>query len=106
MKFRKYEFSSVSEWETMKSYLPYDSNGMLLYTSKELGFLPITQATYDEQGISTPAVLSTNYSVDIIWHEDTVPSQFTQYEVWPAGVGCHTFLGMDDLYRKEYNERK
>lgn len=108
MQFRKYEFTSTSLWNSLKNTIPLDSNGFLTTcTIAELGFLPTVHATYDLQGnLLTTATFSNKYSVDILWHDGTtIPSGFTQYEVWPQECGTHTFLGLEHLYREEYNKR-
>jgi hypothetical protein len=98
MKFRKYEFNSQSEWNTLKSSIQ-TVNGPMRVTSYincdvvELGYL-----------ITSPDIVSNKYSVDILWHNN-IPSTFTQYEVWPHDIGAHTFLGLEHLYREEYNNR-
>jgi hypothetical protein len=118
MQFRKYEFNTPQEWITLKNTLEFDDKRHALTGEiierhpkscaiVELGNIILTPGTYDAQGnqITNP-VYSTKTSVDILWVEDTIPSAFTQYEVWPAGVGCHTFSGMEGLYQEEYNKRK
>lgn len=89
MQFRKYEFNTPQEWATLKNTLEFDVNGN-----------PITCAIVELGNISL-----TKTAVDILWAEDIIPSAFTQYEVWPSGVGCHMFSGMEGLYIEEYNKR-
>jgi hypothetical protein len=108
MQFRKYEFNTPAEWIALKNTLEFDRNGNPRTCSiVELGNVILTQGTYDSQGNQiTAPIYSTKTSVDILWHDDIISSAFTQYEVWPSGVGCHMFSGMEGLYIEEYNKRK
>jgi hypothetical protein len=100
MKFRKYEFTTA-QWSTQKSKIWSEETGYTGCHVVELGNLPITPATFDSEGnVLTPAVLSTKYSVDILWVEEPL-TDFTQYEVWPEGIGSHTFSGMESIYEEE-----
>lgn len=108
MQYRKYEFNTQQEWATLKTaHLQFDINNNPKNASVvELGNLIITNATYDAQGnMLTPPTYSTKIAVDILWHEDIIPSAFTQYEVWPSTIGKHTFQGMEGLYFEAYNNR-
>lgn len=108
MQFRKYEFNTHAEWVTLKNTLEFDINGNPKICSiVELGNIVLTPATYDSQGNQlTPPIKSTKTAVDILWYNDTIPTAFTQYEVWPKNIGSHTFEGMEGLYIEEYNKRK
>ena len=104
MKFRKYEFTP-NQWSELKSKIWLEEYRYSGCHVVELGFLPITPATFDSEGnVLTPDVLSTKYSVDILWMGEPL-LDFIQYEVWPEGVGYHTFSGMDDLYYEAYKEK-
>ena len=100
MKLRKYSFST-SQWATAKAKIQIqdEENNAVWDSSKvvavvELGFLPITPATYDQQGNElTSAVYSTSYSVDILWVDEPLTTGFTTYEVWCAPMGVHSMGG-------------
>lgn len=56
----------------------------------ELGFLPIEQAEYDEEGnIIKEAVLSQKYSVDVMW-ESEIEARWNTYEIEPE-ISSHKF---------------
>lgn len=56
----------------------------------ELGFLPIEQAEYDEEGnVTKEAVLSDKYSVDVLWESDIEP-RWNTYEIQPE-ISSHKF---------------
>lgn len=90
MQFRKYEFNTPAEWASLKSsYIQLAKNGTTQNASVvELGNISLTKT-----------------AVDILWHDNIIPAAFTQYEVWPAGVGNHSFSGLEGLYKEEYNKR-
>lgn len=89
MQFRKYEFNTLQEWITLKNTLEFDINGNPRTCSiVELGNISLTKT-----------------AVDILWHDNIIPAAFTQYEVWPVGVGNHSFSGLEGLYKEEYNKR-
>ena len=98
MKLRKYEFTPT-QWATAKAKITLtDEEGNEYYDPAkvrqvvELGNLVKTPATYDEEGNElTPAVLSTKWSVDILWEGEPLTTSFTSYEVWCAPMGVHTF---------------
>lgn len=112
MKFRKYEFNSQNEWNALKPSIQttYAHNKASVFTGcdvAELGYLIKTPAILDaNNNIITPAIVSTKYAVDILWHNDTIPTSFTQYEVWPKEIGNHTFWGAEDSYKQDYDKRK
>lgn len=55
-----------------------------------LGFLPIEQAEYDEEGnVTKEAVLSDKYSVDVLWESD-IESRWNTYEIEPE-ISSHKF---------------
>lgn len=57
----------------------------------ELGFLPIEQAEYDEEGnVTKEAVLSDKYSVDVLWESD-IEARWNTYEIEPE-ISSHKFL--------------
>ena len=101
MKLRKYEFTPT-QWATAKSKITLtDEQGNKYYDPAkvrcvvELGNLPTTPATYDEDGNKlTPAVLSSKWSVDILWEGEPLTTSFSSYEVWCAPMGVHSMGGV------------
>ena len=112
--FKKYEFNTKSTaqkyiaelWvedeegnKSRKTYLvdSVDENGDAIQIEMpyiahvvELGFLPIEQAEYDEQGeVVKEAVLSEKYSVDVLWESD-IETRWNTYEINPE-VSSHKF---------------
>ena len=101
---RKYEFTA-SQWQTAKGKITLtDEEGNEYYDPAkvrqvvELGNLVKTPATYDEEGNElTPAVLSTKWSVDILWEGEPLTTSFTSYEVWCAPMGVHSMGGVHTI---------
>ena len=101
---RKYEFTA-SQWQTAKNKIPLtDEEGNEYYDPAkvrqvvELGNLPTTPATYDEEGNElTPAVLSTKWSVDILWEGEPMTTAFESYEVWCQPMGVHSMGGVHTM---------
>lgn len=112
--FKKYEFLRKSDalryieelWvngeegnKLRKTYtkMVQDENGDLVekefpYVAHTvtLGFLPIEEAQYDENGnIIKDATLSKNFSVDVMWESD-IEDRWNTYEVQPE-VSSHKF---------------
>ena len=57
------------------------------------------------QGFAVPlGIIEGTYCVDLLW-DDQPDADWEQFEVWPEPVGVHTFLGWDETYTNEYNER-
>jgi hypothetical protein len=48
--------------------------------------------------------IDNTYCVDLLW-DDQPNADWEQFETWPEPIGVHTFLGWDEQYTKEYNER-
>lgn len=102
---RKYEFTA-SQWQTAKQKITKtetdpEGNEVVVWDPAkvrqvvELGNLVKTPATYDEEGNElTPAVLSTKWSVDILWEGEPLTTSFTSYEVWCAPMGVHSMGGV------------
>jgi hypothetical protein len=91
--FRKYEFTSAAAAQTAIDALGLDEDGNPTHghTIVHLGHIVTTPATYDVDGNElTPAVLSDNYSVDVLWSGDPVASWDGQL-IWCAPIGVHTF---------------
>jgi len=101
MKLRKYEFTPT-QWATAKAKIETtNEEGETYYDPAkvrqvvELGNLVTTPATYDEEGNElTPAVLSSKWSVDILWEGEPLKTSFSSYEVWCAPMGVHSMGGV------------
>lgn len=78
--FRKYAFPTKAEFEAFFQLSQPDA------TCVELGEIEGT------------------YCVDLLWNDQPAPD-WQDFEVWPAPIGAHTFLGWDEQYTKDYNER-
>jgi len=78
--FRKYAFPNKTEFDEFDDLTNPDA------TCVELGEIDNT------------------YCVDVLWTNEPAPD-WEQFEVWPEPVGVHTFLGWDETYTKDYNER-
>ena len=91
--FRKYEFTSAAAAQTAIDALGLDEDGNPTHghTIVHLGHIVTTPATYDDDGNELEAaVLSDNYSVDVLWSGDPVASWDGQL-IWCAPIGVHTF---------------
>jgi hypothetical protein len=91
--FRKYEFTSAAAAQTAIDALGLDDDGNPTHghTIVHLGHIVTTPATYDNDGNElTAAVLSDNYSVDVLWSGDPVAS-WDGNMIWCAPIGVHTF---------------
>lgn len=101
MKLRKYEFTPT-QWATAKAKITLtNEEGETYYDPAkvrqvvELGNLVTTPATYDEEGNElTPAVLSSKWSVDILWEGEPMTTAFEAYEVWCQPMGVHSMGGV------------
>ena len=92
--FRKYEFTSAAAAQTAIDALGIDeetnqpTHG---HNIVHLGHIVTTPATYDDDGNEeTPAVLSDNYSVDVLWDGEPV-ADWNDNMIWCAPLGVHTF---------------
>ena len=111
----KYQFESKEAWETMKATIETtestpegDVSSIEGATVIEVGHIMLTPPVYaegDPDTIVTEATLETAYSVDILWDEAEAKG-FEAYRIYPnPDTMKHTFYGMDDLYKEEYNNR-
>jgi hypothetical protein len=113
--FRKYEFqdeaTALARIEALPSATDEEGNSYPTHshTIVKLGYLVVTEGTYDEEGNElTAAVLSDKYSVDVLWNESELPkeedgsidypygwiSKEIEYdESWASKNGAHTFMG-------------
>jgi len=98
--FKKYEFNSQEQAEQKIAALPHlevDGESYLegSYTIVKLGYLWITEPTFDAEGkLLTEGVASDKYSVDVLWQDlDSSPYGWASYEITVEGNGSHTFLG-------------
>ena len=97
--FRKYSFGSKGAATTKLNALGTETTpeGDVVPTHKHaivhLGNIVVTPATFDEEGnILTEAVLSDNYSVDVLW--DGEPNaDWDGQMIWPNPnvLGIHVF---------------
>jgi hypothetical protein len=105
MKYIKYEFQDMNAWLELKSTIWSEDLGYINCHVVEIGHIVITPAIMDDElNIITPAVVSDNYAVDILWDYEE-PLTFIEFQVWPSPVGVHTFAGLDWLYEEEYYEK-
>ena len=114
MKFRKYEFTP-SKWAELQADLQVSVtlgeetsvsyNHEIVESVVEIGHIMITPPVLDENmNVTTPAVLSDKYSVDILWKNDEL-SSFSAYKIWCTPVGIHSFgASIDADYEQAYLE--
>ena len=91
--FRKYEFPNTEAATNAVAALGIDDDGNPTHNHAivHLGHIVTTPATYDDDGNELEAaVLSDNYSVDVLWSGDPVASWDGQL-IWCAPLGVHTF---------------
>ena len=91
--FRKYEFGSKSAASAKINALGIDEEGNPTHNNAivRLGHIVVTPAEIDEEGnIIIEAVLSDNYSVDVLWDGEPNADWDAQM-VWCAPIGVHTF---------------
>lgn len=112
----KYQFESKEAWEAVKATiaetrtLPDGEESVYIPNALavEIGHIMISEPIMDENDPMvevTPAVFETTYSVDILW-DDAEAEGFEAYRIYPnPDTMKHTFYGMDDLYKEEYNNR-
>jgi len=96
--FRKYKWNTKAEFEAFFTLSQPDA------TCVELGHIVTTPAVVSGDVEISPAVVSAEYCVDLLWDDQPAPD-WEQYETWPPPVGVHTYLGWDEQYTNEYNER-
>ena len=91
--FRKYEFGSKSAASAKINALGIDEEGNPTHPHAivRLGHIVVTPAEIDEEGnIITEAVLSDNYSVDVLWDGEPNADWDGQMIFCPP-LGVHTF---------------
>ena len=95
--FRKYGFHNPTEWEAAKALITTtDEEGNESYTDAvvmvvELGNLCETWGT-DEEGNPVCEVVSSIYSVDVLWKSEPNSSKvWANALLWVEPVGIHTF---------------
>jgi hypothetical protein len=115
MKFLKYEFTPY-KWAELQADLQISHtlgeetivsyNHDIIESVVEIGHIMITPPIIDEDmNVTTPAVLSDKYSVDILWKNDELPS-FASYKIWCTPVGIHSFgASIDADYEQSYLEQ-
>ena len=112
MIYRKYEFTP-KQWATLRTQVETTttSEGVDYTAPKmevvagiaEIKDIVITPAVMNELEAVTPAVLSLNIAVDILWQETPLPA-FDAYMVWPAQPK-HYFGGWEQDYQDAYAEQ-
>ena len=91
--FRKYQFGSKGAATAKTNALGIDEEGNSTHNNAivRLGHIVVTPAEIDEEGnIITEAVLSDNYSVDVLWDGEPNPDWDGQMIFCPP-MGVHTF---------------
>jgi hypothetical protein len=91
--FRKYSFNNESGAIAKINALGIGEEGNPTHNNAivRLGHIVVTPAEIDEEGnIITEAVLSDNYSVDVLWDGEPNPDWDGQM-IWFAPLGVHTF---------------
>ena len=91
--FRKYEFPNAEAANDAVAALGIDEEGNPTHNHAivHLGHIVTTPATYDDDGNElTAAVLSDNYSVDVLWQGEPV-ADWNDQMIWCAPIGVHTF---------------
>lgn len=80
--------------------------GCSIYSTKPLGPIVDIPGEYDQDGnIITPPTYHPGYAVDILWNGQ--PSTYlSQFEVWPSGLGVHTWWGFESQYEEARNMYK
>lgn len=100
--FKKYEFNSQEQAETKIAGLPHITDDVTgesylegNHTIVKLGYLWITEPTFDAEGnIEIEGLASDKYSIDVLWDGlESSPYGWATYEVTPEGNGVHAFLG-------------
>ena len=111
--FKKYEFDSQDQAESRIAALPHqededgNSQPSHSHTIVKLGYLPITEPTFDDEGnVVTEGEYSTKYSVDVLWRASEItetneegneeidyPYGWVSKEIDVEGNGVHTFAG-------------
>ena len=91
--FRKYEFPNAEAANNAVAALGVDEEGNPTHNHAIVHLVHIvpTPATYDDDGNElTAAVLSDNYSVDVLWQGEPV-ADWNDQLIWCAPIGVHTF---------------
>lgn len=90
--FKKYEFQDEDTAKTRIAALGEHNHSVV-----ELGYLWITEPTYDEEGNEISAGTKASvYSVDVLWkdqEEDWSGVEIQYDESWVSPNGAHRFLG-------------
>lgn len=95
--FRKYGFNTLTLWESAKAEITTtDEEGNKYYNDSvtavvELGNLCETWGT-DEEGNPVCEVVSSIYSVDVLWKDEPNSSEvWANALLWVEPIGIHTF---------------
>ena len=91
--FRKYSFGSKGAATTKINALGVDEEGNPTHSHAivHLGNLVEQEAVLNEEGeVTTEAVLSSTYHIDVLWDGEPVES-WDSAMIWCAPMGVHTF---------------
>jgi len=91
--FRKYQFGSKSAATAKINALGVDEEGQPTHNHAivHLGNLVEQEAVLNEEGeVTTEAVLSSTYHIDVLWDGEPV-SSWDSAMIWCAPMGVHTF---------------
>lgn len=91
--FRKYSFGSKGAATTKINALGVDEEGNPKHSHAivHLGNLVEQEAVLNEEGeVTTEAVLSSTYHIDVLWDGEPV-SSWDSSMIWCAPMGVHTF---------------
>lgn len=91
--FRKYSFGSKGAATTKINALGVDEEGNPTHSHAivHLGNLVEQEAVVNEEGeVTTEAVLSSTYHIDVLWDGEPV-SSWDSSMIWCAPMGVHTF---------------
>jgi|TARA_R100000482_G_scaffold34623_1_gene11315 hypothetical protein len=91
--FRKYSFGSKGAATTKINALGVDEEGNPTHSHAivHLGNLVEQEAVLNEEGeVTTEAVLSSTYHIDVLWDGEPV-SSWDSSMIWCAPMGVHTF---------------
>jgi len=91
--FRKYSFGSKGAATTKINALGVDEEGNPTHSHAivHLGNIVEQEAVLNEEGeVTTEAVLSSTYHIDVLWDGEPV-SSWDSSMIWCAPMGVHTF---------------
>lgn len=108
--YKKYNFHSKQQADDLINALgTMEGEDGLTYNLHNhsivrLGFLPIEDAVYDENGnVITHTVFSEKYSVDVLWSDLEVDNE--EEPIYPVGWSEYTTTGLEN-YKHEFSSYK